>query len=147
MTEPRMPAISLQGAREFLGLTIDAMARLLSVNPRTVRSWEAGRDPIPVRVREEVEAIQERTAEVVTEIAAGLDDSGDAYMASFRTDEDFARDQPELAAAGYTARWWRHVSERVALEVPGLVALSPDEYEGIIEQAVEAELRDQFGHE
>jgi len=141
-SDTRMPSAELQTVREYLGLTIDAMARLLHVNPRTVRSWEAGRDPIPTRIREEVEAIEAYTAEVVGHVVGELNDAADAIIAVYRTNDDFARERPDLAADGFTARWWRHVVARVAHEVPGLVIVSPDEVEDIIEEAVEAELRD-----
>ena len=62
----------LQTVREYLGLTIESLAGILGVNPRTVRSWEAGRDPIPERIRVEVEAVEQSTAEAVGELAAAL---------------------------------------------------------------------------
>lgn len=142
MTDTRMPSAELQTVREYLGLTLDALAHLLTVNPRTVRAWESGRDLIPTRIREEVEAIEDYTARVVAHVVTELDDTQDAIIAVARTDEDFAAERPEQAREGYTARWWRHVAARVAHEVPGLVIVAPDEYEAIIEEAVEAELRD-----
>ena len=40
----RMTAAEVACTRHLLGLTADQMGAALGVNPRTVRSWEAGRD-------------------------------------------------------------------------------------------------------
>lgn len=147
MTDTRMPSAELQSVREYLGLTNDALARMLSVNPRTLRSWESGREPIPRRVREEVEAIEHFTSQAVDAIVDDLEDSHDSIIAVVRTDDEFALERPEEAARGFTARWWRHVCARVARKVPGLIIVAADEFEAIVDEAVEAELRDQLRNE
>jgi len=115
----------LQTVREYLGLTHDALAGILGVNPRTVRSWESGRDRIPERVREEVERIESDTAAAVGELVAALGDMRDPAVAVYRTDEDLHAARPGLEHL--TARWWRHVVARTVTEVPGVVIGTADE--------------------
>lgn len=124
----RMAPGELQTVREYLGLTIDAMARLLHVNPRTVRSWESGRDPIPTRIREEVEAIEAATATAVGELVAALRDARDPAVVVYRTDADLHAARPDTAHL--TARWWRHVVARAVHEVPGVVIGTASELDG-----------------
>lgn len=118
----RMDGGELQTVREYLGLTIEALAGILGVNPRTVRSWEAGRDPIPERIRVEVEDIELSTAEAVGELAAALHDARDASVRVYRRDEDMWAARPDTAHL--PARWWRHVVARACEEVPGVVIVS-----------------------
>lgn len=123
----RMPAGELQTIREYLGLTGEAMAGLLHVNPRTIRDWESGREPIPYRIREEVEAIEAETDQAVGEVVQALTSSHDpdAAIVVYRTDRDLHEARPD--ASHLTARWWRHVAYRAALEVPGTPILNQAE--------------------
>ena len=41
-----MSAAEFAAHRRLAGLTVDQLAARLGVNPRTVRSWESGRDPV-----------------------------------------------------------------------------------------------------
>lgn len=108
--------------REYLGLTIDAMANLLEVNPRTVRSWESGRDPIPVRVRAEIASIEEHTDAVVADAVAALDGS-DPVVVVWRSEATWrASGHPDTAR--FPARWSRHVVARAAHRV-GDVTIRP----------------------
>ena len=50
----RMTGAEMAAWRHLLGLTLDELAEALAVNVRTTRSWESGRDPIPLRIRAEV---------------------------------------------------------------------------------------------
>lgn len=108
----------LQTVREYLGLTIESLAGMLRVNPRTVRSWESGRDPIPERIREEVEAIEAMTAEAVGEVVDALHDMRDPAVAVYRRDEDMHAARPDTSHL--PTRWWRHVVARAVHEVPGV---------------------------
>ncbi|MGV0653759.1 DUF1870 family protein [Mycolicibacterium thermoresistibile] len=99
-----------------MGLTIESLAGMLRVNPRTIRSWEAGRDPIPERIRDEVEQIEAITAQAVTELVDAL--RRDPVVAVYRRDEDMHAARPDTAHL--PARWWRHVVARAAHEVPGV---------------------------
>lgn len=145
MTDTRMPSVMLQTKRESLGLTIETMANLLMVNPRTVRAWESGRDLIPERIREEVEAIEDFTQSIIDALAEELEEDGQAYLVVVRHDEEFAELHPEEAGAGYTARWFRHLASRLTVRVPGLELVSPDEFEAVIEEAAEASLQERQG--
>ncbi|MHB1063572.1 MAG: Aca2/YdiL-like domain-containing protein [Georgenia sp.] len=109
----------LQTVRDWLGVTVDRLAAMLEVNPRTVRAWEAGKYPVPEGVREAVECLEADTAVAVGEIVSALHDMRDPAVAVYRTDEDLAGARPDAAHLG--ARWWRHVVARAATEVPGVI--------------------------
>lgn len=115
----RMTGGELQTVREYLGLTTQALAGILDVRHDTVRRWESGRDPIPRRVREEVERVEADTAAAVGELVDALHDARDPAVVVYRTDADMHADRPDTAHL--TARWWRHVVARAAHEVPGVV--------------------------
>ena len=118
MTDDRMDPGELQAVREYLGLTGEALAAMLSVNPVTLRRWEPGRDPIPYRVREEVEQIEEVTARAVDEVVAALEDARDVAVTVYRTDADMHTARPDLERL--PARWWRHVVMRACERVDGV---------------------------
>ena len=90
-----------------------------------VRAWEAGRDPIPERVREEVETIEALTARAVGDLVLALGDVADPTVVVYRSEADMPTDRPDVTRLG--ARWWRHVVARAAHEVPGLVIGTADE--------------------
>ena len=46
----RSPEDWFAARRHLTGLSVTELAAHLAVNPRTVRSWESGRDPIPARI-------------------------------------------------------------------------------------------------
>ncbi|MEN1977046.1 Aca2/YdiL-like domain-containing protein [Cellulomonas sp. P4] len=118
----RMDPGELQTVREYLGLTLDALAGMLGVRQDTLRRWESGRDPIPHRVREEVEQIEAVTAAAVGEVVAALQNAADPTVRVYRTDEALHAARPDLAHL--PARWWRHVVARAVHEVPGVVITS-----------------------
>lgn len=124
----RMDGGELQMVREYLGLTIEALAGLLRnahggpVNPRTVRSWEAGRDSIPDHVREQMEGIEAGTAVAVGELVDALHDARDPTVRVYRSDADMHAARPDMAHL--PARWWRHVVARACQEVPGVEIIS-----------------------
>ena len=121
----RMDGGELQTVREFLGLTIESLAGMLQVNPRTVRSWEAGRDPIPERIRAEVEQIEQLTAQAVGELVEALRNARDPAVLVHRSDEEFRAAHPDRAYL--PARWWRHVVARAVHEVPGVEIVGPEQ--------------------
>jgi DNA-binding XRE family transcriptional regulator len=118
MTDDRMDPGELQAVREYLGLTSPQLATLLGVRDDTVRRWESGRDPIPHRVREEVEQIEEATARAVDEVVTALEDARDVAVTVYRTDADMHAARPDLAHL--PARWWRHVVMRACERVDGV---------------------------
>lgn len=114
----RMTSGEFQTIREYLGLTTKSIAGMLGTRDDTIRRWESGRDLIPERVREEVEAIEAETAEAVTALIAALNDARDPVVAVYRTDAEMHAARP--GTTHLTARWWRHVVARAAHEVPGV---------------------------
>lgn len=116
--EQRMDPQELRTIREYLGLTAEALAGILSVRTDTIHKWERGNDQIPLRVNEEVAAIQRFTAESVGQLVAGLQDARDPEVGVYTRDEDLHAARPDLNHV--TARWWRHVVARTSHEIPGL---------------------------
>lgn len=119
---PRMDPGELRTVREYLGLTLDALAGILAVRLDTLRRWESGRERIPYRVREEVEKVEADTAAAVGELVAALQDAADPAVLVYPSDE--AMHLARLGTEHLTARWWRHVVARAAGEVPGVVIRS-----------------------
>lgn len=66
----RLTAAEFAVWRHLLGFTLDELAAALAVNPRTVRSWESGRDPIPARIGEELAALDVEHRELATRMAS-----------------------------------------------------------------------------
>lgn len=62
----RMTAAELAAWRHLLGLTLDELADQIGVNPRTTRSWETGRDPIPPRITDEIATLRARHDNLVS---------------------------------------------------------------------------------
>ncbi|MFI8944103.1 helix-turn-helix domain-containing protein [Streptomyces syringium] len=109
--EDPLTAAELRIAREQMGLTGDHLAKLLRVNPRTLRSWEAGRDEVPGRIRPEIAELKQATDKAVADLVASLDGEDDAVLITFRNDEDY------LAAhrgSQWNASWHRQVCARAA---------------------------------
>lgn len=121
----RMDPGELQMVREYLGLTLNAMAGILKVNPRTLRSWEAGREKVPERIRVEVERIEAATGKVVTEVVEALSSVEEPAIEVYRTDAVLHAAQAKTEHL--TARWWRHVVARAVYEVPGVVIVTVKE--------------------
>jgi len=115
--DERMTPAELRMVRDYLGLTADWLAARLGVSARTVRHWEAGRYPIPDGVRQEVEHLEELTAQAVHDTAARLMDIPEPWVVTYRSDAEYAAVHPE---AGWPASWHRHLLARIAERVTGL---------------------------
>ncbi|MDV8078032.1 DUF1870 family protein [Rhodococcus sp. IEGM 1370] len=116
----------LQSIRESLGFTGDDLAAALKVNPRTARSWEGGRDPIPERLGAEIaELIAERDRRV-DELAQQLRDDiahgREPVVRVFRIDGHMRGIRPDLGER--PARWWRHIAVRACEQVDGATIVS-----------------------
>lgn len=116
----------LQSVRESLGFTGDDLAGVLEVNPRTARSWEGGRSPIPERLGSEIaELIAERDRRV-DELAAQLRDDiahgREPVVRVFRTDRQLHDKRPDLGVR--PARWWRYIAVRACEQVDGATIVS-----------------------
>lgn len=64
----RMTAGHFTVLRHLTGLSVDELAQELDVNPRTVRAWGAGRDPIPERIEQEMNTLLDRQNKLADEI-------------------------------------------------------------------------------
>lgn len=118
----RPTSLEVQATREVLGLTMEGLAQALHVNARTVRSWEQGRRPVPVRVGDELAALVTATDQAVAalhEVAqAGQDVPG------WRDEDDFADVARRLHITipeGAGARWWRHAARRAVNGTPARI--------------------------
>lgn len=134
----RMTGGELSTVRDFLGLTGDALAAILHVNPRTVRAWESGKHPIPDGVREAIEQVEGDTARAVGDLVDALHQAADVAVVVYRTDADLHAARP--GSEHLTARWWRHVVARAATEVPGVIIGTATELDAMadVTQAVRA---------
>jgi len=120
--DPITPA-ELRTAREHLGLTGDHMAKLLRVNPRTLRSWEHGRDPIPGRIRPEIAELKAATAKAVAELAASRASEEETIL-TYRDDEGY---QAAHRGGRWSASWHRRVCARVAEQTGARIAYAGDD--------------------
>lgn len=118
--EDPLTAAELRIAREYLGLTGDKMAEKLGVNPRTLRSWEQGRDPIPGRIRPEVAEMKAATDAAVAKLVADLEGSDDDTLITYRTDEEYKEAMRGTSWSegwhGWSASWHRQVCARAATQ-------------------------------
>lgn len=112
----RMVGIELTCIRESLGLTDNALAGILKVNPRTISSWQKGRDPIPYRVPSELEKLQAETEQAVEELVEKLKGEEEPVVFVCRNDREFALLYPD---SKFNARWWRQVALKAAKQVEG----------------------------
>ena len=122
-TRPALPMARLTVAElrvwlDWLGLDPAEAGEVLGVRHDTVRRWLSGKEPVPIRVGSELEAIDAATAEVVAELVQALQDAADPAVVIYRGDEDLWAQRPELQP--YGARWWRMVVARATAEVPGV---------------------------
>lgn len=118
----RMDPGELRMVREALGLTTRHLASMLTVREDTLRRWESGREPVPERVRENVELLEQFTAQAVGELVAALQDARDPAVRVYRTDSALHAARPDMSHL--PARWWRHVVYRAVTEVPGVEIVS-----------------------
>lgn len=128
--DPLTPA-ELRAAREYLGLTGDAMAKKLVVNPRTLRSWEQGRDPIPGRIRPQIAELKAVTDAAVAKLVAKLETSGDGTLITYRNDDEYQAGVRGTSWSegwyGWSASWHRQVCARAArLAGARLVYVDPE---------------------
>lgn len=117
--EDPLTAAEVRVAREYLGLTGDQLAKILSVNPRTVRSWEQGRDDVPGRIRPEIAELKAEADQAVADMVA----SGEAVLLTYRSDEDFdaGRKTGQHKYWNRSASWHRQVVARAAAQTGGRI--------------------------
>lgn len=122
--EDPLTAAELRTTREQLGLTGDHLAKMLGVNPRTLRSWEQGRDPVPGRIRPEIAELKEATTKAVADMVTAFEDADDDVLITYRSDEEY------LAAnrgGRWTASWHRQVCARAAQQTGARIDYADNE--------------------
>ncbi|MFF1284328.1 helix-turn-helix domain-containing protein [Streptomyces sp. NPDC058299] len=128
--DPLTPA-EVRIAREYLGLTGDKMAERLGVNPRTLRSWEQGRDAIPGRIRPEIAELKAATDAAVAELVAGLEDGDDDTLITYRNDDEYKAGVSGTPWSegwhGWAASWHRQVCARAAAQTGARIDFVDDE--------------------
>ncbi|MFE9769496.1 helix-turn-helix domain-containing protein [Streptomyces sp. NPDC005808] len=121
--EDPLTTAELRTAREQLGLTGDHLAKRLGVNPRTLRSWEQGRDQVPGRIRPEIAELKADTSKAVADMVAGIEGEDDPVLFTFRSDEEY------LAAhrgGRWSAAWHRQVCARAAEQAGARIEYTND---------------------
>ncbi|MDX3232566.1 hypothetical protein [Streptomyces sp. ME19-01-6] len=118
--DPLNPA-ELRSAREYLSLTGDHLAKLLGVNPRTLRSWEQGRDPIPGRVRPEIAELKAATDKAVADMAEAWGEG--QPLITYRDDDEY---KAANRGGRWTASWHRRVCVRAAEQTGARIDYAED---------------------
>lgn len=104
----RMSGLAFAAVRRLLGLSAAELAEALSVNERTVRAWESGRDPIPYRLPRELDALRRAHDIHVQKI---LDD-GEAVL-------PYDKDAPMYGE--FPRSWWLGACARAYGQNPEIV--------------------------
>ncbi|WP_371099897.1 hypothetical protein [Streptomyces sp. PU_AKi4] len=129
--EDPLTAAEVRVAREYLGLTGDKMAEKLGVNPRTLRSWEQGRDLVPGRIRPEIAEMKAATDAAVAKLVAGLEDADDDTLITYRTDEEYKEAMRGTSWSqglhGWSASWHRQVCARAAAQTGARIDYAGEE--------------------
>jgi transcriptional regulator with XRE-family HTH domain len=124
--EDPLTSAELRIAREHLGLTGDHLAKMLGVNPRTLRSWEQGRDPIPGRIRLEIAELKAATEKAVADRVASIEGQDQPVLITYRSDDEY------LAAhrgGRWSASWHRQVCAQAAARTGARIDYADDEVE------------------
>jgi transcriptional regulator with XRE-family HTH domain len=122
--EDPLTAAEVRIAREELGVTGDHMAKLLRINPRTLRSWEQGRDPVPGRIRPEIAELKAETAAAVAELVASVEGEEEPTLVTYRNDEEYAA---ENRLGKWSASWHRQACARAAAQTGARIGYTDDE--------------------
>ncbi|GHJ34288.1 hypothetical protein TPA0910_87210 [Streptomyces hygroscopicus subsp. sporocinereus] len=123
--DPLTPA-ELHTAREYLGLIGDHLAKRLGVNPRTLRSWEQGRDPVPGRIRPKIAELKAATDAAVAEMVESCQDEDEPVLITYRDDEEY---QAAHRGGQWTASWHRRVCARAAEQTGARIDYADDDSE------------------
>ena len=115
----RPTGAEVTAAREALGLTLDEFAAIVGVNAQTPRRWEAGREPVALRIGELLADLAHEHADLVERLVDAVDDTPDnrAAVVVPRTQEEYEALHPD---ASRPLRWLRLAAARAASEAPRL---------------------------
>ncbi|WP_368648955.1 DUF4447 family protein [Castellaniella ginsengisoli] len=154
----RMNGATLKTIREALGLSVPWFANFCSVQERTVRHWESGRNTVPIAVAAAIREFEKAAAELVTQlvdqartaIAVYGMPKGPILAVRYASDEDLNRYQPNMAglpatfhaAAIARTRW--ALAQEVEIDVKMLNAPAYEAWRQSIDQPDSHELREQF---
>lgn len=112
-----MSAGALQSAREYLGLTGDQMAAMLTnahgrpLGPRILRAFEQGTETISPNIRDQVEnLLRESEMDIDAEVDRLISERA-STITVWRTDNGFHTARPDLTH--WPARWWRHAAAKI----------------------------------
>lgn len=105
----RITPAELKARREALGYITDDIAKVAGVNNRSPRAWESGREPVPVRIRTILDALEAETDTIIATVRSAIAarqecDPGDLAIITPTTDTAYRTRWPHAA---HTARWWR----------------------------------------
>lgn len=112
-----MTPAELHVTREYLGLDLDDLARVLGVSERTTRRWQSGAYPIPYGVRADLQRVERVAADAVERGVQQAHDEAQLVLRVYRTDDEYWAEHPDDYP--YPARFHRAVVARIAHEVPG----------------------------
>lgn len=116
--EDPLTAAELRIAREYLGMTGDQLAKVLGVNPRTLRSWEQGRDDVPGRIRPEIAELKASTDQAVADMVTAYNNGDEEALLTYRNDKEFSAAQKAGLHRHWnrSASWHRQVTARAAAQ-------------------------------
>jgi hypothetical protein len=105
----RITPAELKARREALGYTTDDIAKAAGVNNRSPRAWESGREPVPVRIRTILDALEAEADTIIATVRSTITtrqecDPGDLAIITPTTESAYRTRWPHAA---HTARWWR----------------------------------------
>ncbi|MFE1358873.1 helix-turn-helix domain-containing protein [Streptomyces harbinensis] len=115
--DPATPA-EVTLTREQLGLTGDQLAKLLDVNPRTVRSWESGRNDVTGWVTIRLAELRQAADAAVAEIVAKHNDEEGVELVTYRTKGPEGLKLP-WTVTYYGPGWHRAITARAAAQLSG----------------------------
>ena len=91
-TLPAVTPLEAAAMRKLVGLTNDGMAAVLKVNPRTIRSWESGRD-----------RPSEAAAAALTAVVESHDNEVDELLEAVNRDETVILPRGPMPTGWYVA--------------------------------------------
>lgn len=80
--------------RESWGLSVQGLAEIMDVDPRSVTAWEAGR----IEVDSQLSCLEDMAKRAVAVYAEQAAEDGTVTLVRYRTDEDLWRFHPELGS-------------------------------------------------
>lgn len=98
--------------REALGLTVDALAKVLQVSPEMLLKWEHGQVPVPLSMRSALDKLAARTEDYIDILIAESRDRG--YVESYRQNPELDARLPQLSTLGVS--WHRRCAATASIE-------------------------------